>query len=117
MKSPKESNVNFLSFIFLWLLYFFVGSISWYIAHTYYNLTTIQEIGVCAAVFILMVVIVESLDKAFSWTGTYKAKEVLSPSEFVQQEENSSLGERSLVKLYIQQGGNEDELKAFLRSQ
>lgn len=107
-KQKLEPNI-----IILWLIYIAIGFMVAYIAHNNLGLDMIASLAIGAGTAMLIVVISEVLDRKLGWSEQAKKKsEPLTASEYIKA--NSGLGHRALIRGFVEQGGNVDDIKVEL---
>lgn len=140
-KLLSQKSVHIAGLVFLWAIYAAIGVLIGFIVKEYLGFATELSIVCGAAAALLVAGVSEFLDRKFGWSKpaekkgkrvavstapkavdskeskpkgkrAAKAKELLSPAEFL--DTTKPAGERSAIREYVALGGNADELRAEL---
>jgi hypothetical protein len=119
--------------IILWLVYLAIGFMVAFIFHNNIGLGLLESCALGAGASLLIVVAAEVLDRKLGWTkATNEAEEttadispkpkpearhrnkkvVLTATEYI--EANEGMGSRALIRGFVEQGGNADDIRAEL---
>jgi len=127
-KQKLEPNI-----IILWLIYIAIGFMVTYIAHNNFGLGMLESGAIGAGTAMLIVVISEVLDRKLGWTkdakettetnadttpkpkpeSRHRSKKLpATAAEYLAA--NQGKGERAIIRGFVEQGGNADDIKAEL---
>lgn len=112
-RSKKAQRTQTFGTILLLLTYIAIGFMVSHVAQHNFGLELLPAAGIAFGISFLIFGISEILDRKLGWSEkTNKASEPLTAPEFIKA--NPTLGNRAMVREFVEQGGTIEDIKAEL---
>lgn len=112
-RSKKTQRKQLFGTISLWLTYIAIACFVAFIVQNNFGLGFLPSGGVGFGVTAIVIIVSEILDRKLGWAEkAKKASEPLTAPEFIKA--NPDLGHRAMIREFVEQGGNTDDIKAEL---